>query len=182
MITLLPPATSTLDDRASCLGHVRGSSGTGRESFSPSNLASSRKWARLKVLLPLGIATFVFAGCILSNPSSSIPSSEGVKLYGSRITNGLRPWTEMLAPTEPAPPALATVAQSDTPASHDGVDRDSDANSSNVSISALPKLNPPSATNRDTQYLGFLPHSGFHNQRIELQNALLLGKALGRTV
>jgi len=32
------------------------------------------------------------------------------------------------------------------------------------------------------KYLGYLPHSGFHNQRAALQNALYLGKLLNRTV
>ncbi|KAI5476984.1 hypothetical protein MNV49_006942 [Pseudohyphozyma bogoriensis] len=32
------------------------------------------------------------------------------------------------------------------------------------------------------KFLGFLPHSGFHNQRLALQNALVLGRLLNRTV
>ncbi|KAI1321457.1 hypothetical protein EDD11_005148 [Mortierella claussenii] len=32
------------------------------------------------------------------------------------------------------------------------------------------------------QYLAYLPHSGFHNQRITLENALLLAKYLNRTL
>ncbi|KAF9973165.1 hypothetical protein BGZ65_009413, partial [Modicella reniformis] len=33
-----------------------------------------------------------------------------------------------------------------------------------------------------TKYLTFLPHSGFHNQRTELENALLLARLLNRTL
>ncbi|KAF9280256.1 hypothetical protein BGZ68_007352 [Mortierella alpina] len=40
------------------------------------------------------------------------------------------------------------------------------------------------AIDRDnsTKYLTFLPHSGFHNQRTELENALLLARLLNRTL
>ncbi|KAF9914721.1 hypothetical protein BX616_007691 [Lobosporangium transversale] len=34
----------------------------------------------------------------------------------------------------------------------------------------------------NTKYLTFLPHSGFHNQRTELENALLLARLLNRTL
>ncbi|KAI8460124.1 hypothetical protein BY996DRAFT_4575056, partial [Phakopsora pachyrhizi] len=34
----------------------------------------------------------------------------------------------------------------------------------------------------DTRFLSYLPHSGFHNQRIELLNAFLLSKLLNRTL
>lgn len=34
----------------------------------------------------------------------------------------------------------------------------------------------------EEKFLGFLPHSGFHNQRSALQNALVLGAILNRTV
>lgn len=39
-------------------------------------------------------------------------------------------------------------------------------------------------TNKDstTKYITFLPHSGFHNQRTELENALLLARLLNRTL
>lgn len=42
-----------------------------------------------------------------------------------------------------------------------------------------PRRPPPDST---TKYIGFLPHSGFHNQRSALQNAFLLGAYLNRTV
>ncbi|KAI8072473.1 hypothetical protein BC940DRAFT_292672 [Gongronella butleri] len=35
---------------------------------------------------------------------------------------------------------------------------------------------------KDDKYLAYLPHSGFHNQRIELENALLLASYLNRTL
>lgn len=34
----------------------------------------------------------------------------------------------------------------------------------------------------EEKFLGYLPHSGFHNQRIELQNALLLATFMNRTL
>lgn len=52
-----------------------------------------------------------------------------------------------------------------------------------IPISVLPS--PSSSAeplDPDEKFLGFLPHSGFHNQRMELQNALMLGKLLNRTV
>ncbi|GAA6006596.1 hypothetical protein JCM10207_004988 [Rhodosporidiobolus poonsookiae] len=50
-----------------------------------------------------------------------------------------------------------------------------------IRISALPAPRRP-LDDPDAKYLGFLPHSGYHNQRTALQNALLLGKLLNRTV
>lgn len=51
-----------------------------------------------------------------------------------------------------------------------------------IPINLLPKPRSSSIPNNETRYIGFLPHSGVHNQRIALQNALLLGKLLDRTV
>ncbi|GAA5859674.1 hypothetical protein JCM8547_006188 [Rhodosporidiobolus lusitaniae] len=51
-----------------------------------------------------------------------------------------------------------------------------------IRISTLPKGGLPDLEDESARYLGFLPHSGYHNQRIALQNALLLGKLLNRTV
>lgn len=60
-----------------------------------------------------------------------------------------------------------------------------------VGLSTLPSLSPsPSPSESEsfptldpqTKYLSFLPHSGFHNQRIALENALLLSKLLNRTL
>ncbi|GAA6061050.1 hypothetical protein JCM10212_004624 [Sporobolomyces blumeae] len=50
-----------------------------------------------------------------------------------------------------------------------------------IRINPMPRPRRPNG-DRETRYLGFLPHSGYHNQRIALQNALLLGKLLNRTV
>ncbi|KAG2130243.1 hypothetical protein DEU56DRAFT_902726 [Suillus clintonianus] len=52
---------------------------------------------------------------------------------------------------------------------------------------ALPKVNPPAHININshdpqTKYLSYLPHSGLHNQRIALENALILAKLLNRTL
>jgi hypothetical protein len=56
---------------------------------------------------------------------------------------------------------------------------DTAATTIEIEVLPLPRLPTPSA---DVQYLGFLSHSGFHNQRGALLNALLLGKLLNRTV
>ncbi|GAA5922041.1 uncharacterized protein JCM15063_003168 [Sporobolomyces koalae] len=50
-----------------------------------------------------------------------------------------------------------------------------------IPISTRPKPQP-NLTEDDVRYIGYLPHSGYHNQRVALQNALLLGKLLNRTV
>ncbi|KAG1730188.1 hypothetical protein EDB19DRAFT_1741188 [Suillus lakei] len=50
---------------------------------------------------------------------------------------------------------------------------------------ALPKAKPP-AHDHDhdphTKYLSYLPHSGLHNQRIALENALVLAQQVNRTL
>lgn len=61
-------------------------------------------------------------------------------------------------------------------------DEEVDVTSSDVRISTFPSPRRPTPPGDDTRYLGVLSHSGFHNQRMELQNALLLGKLLNRTV
>jgi hypothetical protein len=48
-------------------------------------------------------------------------------------------------------------------------------------ISALPIPRKPSG-NPNEKFIGYLPHSGYHNQRGELANAILLGILLNRTV
>ncbi|KAF7289223.1 SAM domain-containing protein [Mycena indigotica] len=40
----------------------------------------------------------------------------------------------------------------------------------------------PSIFSPDAKFLSYLPHSGLHNQRIALENALILGKLTNRTV
>lgn len=41
---------------------------------------------------------------------------------------------------------------------------------------------PTSTISKDEKFITYLPHSGFHNQRIELENALLLANYLNRTL
>lgn len=57
-----------------------------------------------------------------------------------------------------------------------------DFESETIAIKALPIPRRPRENDEGVKYLGFLPHSGFHNQRMALQNALLLGSILNRTV
>lgn len=56
-----------------------------------------------------------------------------------------------------------------------------DTTGETIKINALPRPRSP-IKDSDTKYIGFLPHSGFHNQRSALQNALMLGNLLNRTV
>lgn len=55
-----------------------------------------------------------------------------------------------------------------------------DLDAETIEVTALPRLGGP--TDPEAKYIGFLPHSGFHNQRVALQNALVLGWLLNRTV
>ncbi|OJA15358.1 hypothetical protein AZE42_09049 [Rhizopogon vesiculosus] len=49
---------------------------------------------------------------------------------------------------------------------------------------SVPKVNPfpPAAHDAQSKYLAYFPHSGLHNQRIVLENALVLAKLLNRTL
>ncbi|GAA5951577.1 hypothetical protein JCM21900_000518 [Sporobolomyces salmonicolor] len=51
-----------------------------------------------------------------------------------------------------------------------------------IRVDMLPSSKSPPPYDPDERFLGYLPHSGFHNQRSELQNALFLGALLNRTV
>ena len=44
------------------------------------------------------------------------------------------------------------------------------------------KRDPPVLVKKQTKYLAYWPHSGYHNQRIALENALTLAKLLDRTL
>ena len=48
-----------------------------------------------------------------------------------------------------------------------------------VQVQALPVTGQHSSTEK---YLAYLPHSGFHNQRVSLENALFLAKVTNRTL
>ncbi|KAG0329458.1 hypothetical protein BGZ99_001844 [Dissophora globulifera] len=61
------------------------------------------------------------------------------------------------------------------PSAHGRSDEDASVSSDGVQDRAIER--DPS-----TKYLTFLPHSGFHNQRTELENALLLARLLNRTL
>ncbi|SCZ90965.1 BZ3500_MvSof-1268-A1-R1_Chr1-3g02428 [Microbotryum saponariae] len=49
-----------------------------------------------------------------------------------------------------------------------------------ITLKPADSIVPPPDSNE--RFLGYLPHSGFHNQRSALQNALLLARALNRTL
>ena len=78
-----------------------------------------------------------------------------------------------------APPSPACVHFK--PALSAPIEKIIDTSGPTIPISTFPRPRrpPPDST---TKYIGFLPHSGFHNQRSALQNAFLLGAYLNRTV
>lgn len=47
---------------------------------------------------------------------------------------------------------------------------------------AYPSAPSPYYPSRDERYLAWLPHSGFHNQRVSFENALILARLLNRTL
>ncbi|GAA5981551.1 hypothetical protein JCM10908_004149 [Rhodotorula pacifica] len=173
----LPPTPSSPSfsaGRGSYFDSSRGAAPSREGPILPSDLVSSRK--RSRILAPIVFRSILVAACIAAAATRHTNSTKAVYAYASRITNGLSPWTTTLAASRPASPSSDASVTADRLTS----DRE-DARSEppDIHISTLPKLETPSGEDR---YLGYLPHSGFHNQRIELQSALLLGKALNRTV
>lgn len=85
-----------------------------------------------------------------------------------------------------------------------GIQDASPAQDNTIQISVLPRPRAPSLQDQDEKYLGYLPHSGeesclnlaasthnqclcarlpgYHNQRIELVQAIMLAKMLNRTL
>lgn len=51
-----------------------------------------------------------------------------------------------------------------------------------VHIISKPDSNVPVDVHPDEKFIAYLPHSGFHNQRIEFENAMLLANYLNRTL
>lgn len=51
-----------------------------------------------------------------------------------------------------------------------------------ISIVGTPDMNKAIEVGEDEKFIAYLPHSGFHNQRIELENAFLLANYLNRTL
>ncbi|GAA6022512.1 hypothetical protein JCM11491_001701 [Sporobolomyces phaffii] len=75
---------------------------------------------------------------------------------------------------------LPAREQYEPPPTHDASSVEGE--SGPLPISLRPELRSGTVRSDETRYIGFLPHSGVHNQRIALENALLLGKLLGRAV
>ncbi|KAI9498740.1 hypothetical protein BDB00DRAFT_799319 [Zychaea mexicana] len=79
-------------------------------------------------------------------------------------------------PQSPPPPAPNRQKQQQHP----------DPTSSLPDNDAIPVIYPPAFTLHQPgpgeKFITYLPHSGFHNQRIELENALLLAAYLNRTL
>lgn len=188
MTPSLPPTPSSpsFSDGGVYSGHTREPGvGTQDGRLLPNTLASIRKRTRLKscTVFVLVLAALAIAGYIAWSTNLHVPSEQTVRFYASRIGNGLRPWTDSVEPTEQSEPASsAATIPSRLTGPIKAAEEDTVSESADIPISTLPKLEPPSAADQSVKYLGYLPHSGFHNQRIELQSALLLGKVLNRTV
>lgn len=54
--------------------------------------------------------------------------------------------------------------------------------SGRLTLDVWPKQQPQRTIDADEKFLGYLPHSGFHNQRMALQNAMVLATYLNRTL
>lgn len=180
------PSSTSFSENGIYFGHRHEpGAGTQEGGILPNTLASIRKRTRLKsctVFVLLLAAIVVVAAGIAWSTNLHVPSEQKVRLYASRIGNGLRLWTDSVESTEPAEPASPASIASHPAGPVEGVEDGTASELEDIQISTLPKLDPPSAADRSVKYLGYLPHSGFHNQRIELQSALMLGKMLNRTV
>lgn len=73
------------------------------------------------------------------------------------------------APTVAAGSATSTLASGNEPPAV-------------IYVDTQPPLPSPPVKDANARYLSYLPHSGFHNQRIEFQNGLLLAQLLNRTL
>ncbi|GAA5834842.1 hypothetical protein JCM11251_002040 [Rhodosporidiobolus azoricus] len=119
-----------------------------------------------------GLLLFVALVCL----TSRAVSDEQLSDYSTRVSNGfsmVKEWSVRgSAGEEKVAAAEALVLQSEM----------EEELPAEIRITTLPQPRLPRKEDPDARYLGFLPHSGYHNQRIALQNALLLGKLLNRTV
>ncbi|GAA5859823.1 hypothetical protein JCM1840_006471 [Sporobolomyces johnsonii] len=154
--------------------------------------ALSRTW----VVLAGGLV-LVLGGMLVLGRGG--PSSEKLEAYSSKVGNGLEKWREwsgawtghegqagtseaVVAADEEAPSrgSRLNLSAPDQPGSEPNVEEVEETGPIPITTLPLPRL--PDKDDPNVRYLGFLPHSGYHNQRIALQNALLLGKLLNRTV
>ncbi|GAA5903202.1 hypothetical protein JCM8208_002236 [Rhodotorula glutinis] len=133
-------------------------------------LPPSAKRTRTSTWLLLASATAVLVVFTVSLSSMSLGGSS---LVGSR-SRASEEFVKLAAAQDEGGEAGAADAVEQSEAVED--------TGGEIRITALPRPRRPDLDDPDARYLGFLPHSGFHNQRIALQNALLLGKLLNRTV
>lgn len=81
------------------------------------------------------------------------------------------------APQRPKQPPLPPHKNVDSPATPTPPLRIVD-----VDVHSSSALSPVAAPTRNERFLAYSPHSGYHNQRISLENALTLAFILGRTL
>ncbi|GAA5971093.1 hypothetical protein JCM21900_000395 [Sporobolomyces salmonicolor] len=154
--------------------------------------ARSRTWAVLA-----GGCILVLTGMLALGRGG--PRSVTLEAYSSRVGDGLEKWREwsgawtrpegqpgtsetVVAADEEAPLLGSRLDLSATDPLNSEPNVDEVVETGAISITTLPHPRLPDKDDPSARYLGFLPHSGYHNQRIALQNALLLGKLLNRTV
>ncbi|KDQ07491.1 hypothetical protein BOTBODRAFT_180673 [Botryobasidium botryosum FD-172 SS1] len=94
---------------------------------------------------------------------------------------------DLLRPTTHAPTPEEVYIRFRSPRPPDvdqrlnGDNYDSKSDDALLSDALSPPL-PVNDTTKTRKYLAYLPHSGFHNQRIAFENALVLARALDRTL
>ncbi|GAA6031975.1 hypothetical protein JCM8097_003369 [Rhodosporidiobolus ruineniae] len=141
--------------------------------FEHIHIPPSAKRTRSRTWLFVAAGSLFLLVCV--GLSSSGVADEKIGLYATRPSNGLQQMRGMLVGEAGGSGPEALVLQVDE-AEEEG------ELPAQIPISMLPRPRSPDKEDEDARYIGFLPHSGYHNQRIVLQNALLLGKILNRTV
>ncbi|EGG01951.1 uncharacterized protein MELLADRAFT_78914 [Melampsora larici-populina 98AG31] len=106
----------------------------------------------------------------ITSPSRTAPTSSSKKILGE--SSSLLPMSDRIRPKKkPAQRRPELPAFKPRP----------DISYENVRPSPH-ELTEDQATSENSRFFTYLPHSGFHNQRIELQNAFQLARLLNRTL
>jgi GDP-fucose protein O-fucosyltransferase len=125
--------------------------------------------SRRRVALIVGSVialTYIFT-FIPSSPSPASSTHPSIPNQVDRQNEAVGHANEIIPPKMPAPvPGPAQKAIKKNP----------------IPIVGTPDLNKVIEVGEDEKFLAYLPHSGFHNQRIELENAFLLANYLNRTL
>ncbi|GJN92275.1 hypothetical protein Rhopal_005305-T1 [Rhodotorula paludigena] len=128
---------------------------------------------RNRLYLVLVALAFLLALALVRFTQLPAPLEHKLEIYSARVGNGLARLASGSGVTQQEVEGVA--------AQEDDVFEVNETGEIRIRTTPRPRMISETGA-EDVKYLGFLPHSGFHNQRIALQNALLLGKALNRTV